>query len=323
MLEIIKILFTLVGTFIGAGFISGKEIYLFFFQYGLNGLIGIIFSSIFIGFILYKTIIISKKNNIKNYNIFFNKIIKNEIIKKIVNIYLLLSFCVMVSGFCSFINQEFEIKKYIVYFFILIIIIIVLRNNYNTIIKINNILIPIIIVFILYFFKLIFFKNNNLINFNNITNKGFVLPAILYANYNLISLIPISIINSKKIKNTKIICILFSTIIIFLSTILFFILYKANNKILIMDFPIIRIIEQYGKFYKIFYGLILGMAIITTALSVEYSYVQGNNRKLVYSIIFSFIATYFNFSKLIEVLYPIFGICGFWQCIYILKKKIK
>ena len=55
MKDILKIVFVIIGTLIGAGFASGQEIYLFFFSYGIKGLIGIFISSIIIGFVIYKT----------------------------------------------------------------------------------------------------------------------------------------------------------------------------------------------------------------------------------------------------------------------------
>ena len=38
MKNILKIVFVLIGAIIGAGFASGKEIYIFFFSYGLKGI---------------------------------------------------------------------------------------------------------------------------------------------------------------------------------------------------------------------------------------------------------------------------------------------
>ena len=54
MKKILKAVFVIIGTLIGAGFASGQEIYLFFFSYGTKGLIGIIISSGLIGLIIYK-----------------------------------------------------------------------------------------------------------------------------------------------------------------------------------------------------------------------------------------------------------------------------
>ena len=53
LINIIKFVCTVVGTFIGAGFASGREIYSFFFKYGKLGIIGICISSLFIGYFLY------------------------------------------------------------------------------------------------------------------------------------------------------------------------------------------------------------------------------------------------------------------------------
>ena len=36
----------IIGALIGAGFASGQEIYLFFYRYGLSGILGIILCSI-------------------------------------------------------------------------------------------------------------------------------------------------------------------------------------------------------------------------------------------------------------------------------------
>ena len=77
-MAILKVVFVIIGTLIGAGFASGQEIYIFFFSYGIKGLIGIIVSSILIGITIYKTFQITKKNNTKNYKEFLDYLIKKH-----------------------------------------------------------------------------------------------------------------------------------------------------------------------------------------------------------------------------------------------------
>ena len=81
----------------------GQEIYSFFYIFGKWGILGIIIASILLGIIIYKTLIISKKYNLNNYNELLNKIIKNKkiqkIIKIIINIFLISSFYIMIAGF--------------------------------------------------------------------------------------------------------------------------------------------------------------------------------------------------------------------------------
>ena len=63
MKNVLKVVFVIIGTLIGAGFASGQEVYLFFFSYGMKGLIGILISSIIIGVVIYSTFNILNKYN--------------------------------------------------------------------------------------------------------------------------------------------------------------------------------------------------------------------------------------------------------------------
>ena len=84
-MNILKVVFVIIGTLIGAGFASGQEIYTFFFSYGIKGILGIVISSTIIGLTIYKTFKIIEKNNIKNYKEFLDFFIKNEKIKELIN----------------------------------------------------------------------------------------------------------------------------------------------------------------------------------------------------------------------------------------------
>ena len=52
--NIVKIVVVIIGTIIGAGFASGKEIYIFFAQYEEIGIIGAIIASIFVEILFIK-----------------------------------------------------------------------------------------------------------------------------------------------------------------------------------------------------------------------------------------------------------------------------
>ena len=65
-MNIVKVVSVIIGTIIGAGFASGKEIYIFFGQYGKFGIIGAIVSATLTGVIIYSTIAITKKLQIKS-----------------------------------------------------------------------------------------------------------------------------------------------------------------------------------------------------------------------------------------------------------------
>ena len=106
MKNIFKVIFVIIGTLIGAGFASGQEMYLFFFSYGMKGLLGILVSCTLIGIVIYKSLVIIDKYQIKTYKEFLEIFIKSKEnflnLKKIINIvikvFILITFFIMVAG---------------------------------------------------------------------------------------------------------------------------------------------------------------------------------------------------------------------------------
>ena len=87
MKNVLKIVFVIIGTTIGAGFASGQEIYLFFNKYGFMVIIGMILSCIITGFIIYKVFKILNIKFLVTVTLKFSRPIKyQEISKRLVKI---------------------------------------------------------------------------------------------------------------------------------------------------------------------------------------------------------------------------------------------
>lgn len=368
--NIFDFLFVIIGTFIGAGFASGKEIYLYFYRYGIIGCLGIFISAGIMSFVIFKTIKLSIKYKLKNYDLFINKIMDNkneininnkikcdkiisnenkmninkkinnkkinlkleEIFKTIINIFLIMTFCVMISGFVGFMSQEFFINNIFSYFFIIFFLIVSFNKNVNFFMKINTILIPIIIFSIIYFSCILLIKIPRLYEFQTIKfnfNKNIIFNALIYAGYNLLSIIPIIIPLSNKVnklKKIKYIGIIFFISVISLSILVMFILSYNKFYAKTMEMPIVSIISCLGIKYKMLYCCIIGIAIITSALSVGRGYIDqysDNERtfRIFILVISSFICMPIGFSRLIKYVYPIFGCIGIIQSLFIIRTK--
>lgn len=152
-MKILKVVFVIIGTLIGAGFASGQEIYTFFFSFGIKGLIGIVVSSSLIGITIHKTFKIINKKNINNYQDFLDNLMKNKKIKEItniiINIFILVSFYIMIAGFGAYLEQEFNLNSIIGSTILAIICMIVFRSDTKGIVKVNEILIPILILVVI------------------------------------------------------------------------------------------------------------------------------------------------------------------------------
>lgn len=338
MKNVIKIVMVIIGTLIGAGFASGREIYLFFLKFGKLGLVGIIVSSILTGIIIYKTLKIIKEKNIKNYNdllenINFKHKKINFFIKNIVTIFLLISFYIMVAGFSAYIKQIYEIEIYISTTIFVIICYLFFRKSLKGMMKINEILIPFLLFFILYLGikNVPYLMESKMVFLENIESKGWFINSILYASYNSIILIPVLVtmnkylIDNKQIKNISIISAL---IIIILSFSIFTLLLKGFFYIEELELPLIQISLSFGKIFSYIYGFVIIASIITSAISAGYSFLENvsknkkeYNRNLILICVSSVLVSNIGFSNLVELLYPLFGFLGILQIVFIFKKK--
>ena len=344
MKNIFKVVFVIIGTLIGAGFASGQEIYLFFFSYGINGLIGILISSILMGIIIAKTLLLVKEYKITTYKEFLEIFIKSgknqkkETIKNIINIvintFILITFFIMIAGFGAYFAQELGWSAIIGSVFLAIASFFVFMTNVKGVVKLSQILVPILIIFIV----IIGILNVNEIHWNSIekyvpqnSSLFYILSAVTYCSYNSILLIPVLITLKDYIvskRQTKYIGIITTLIIIILSTILFLLLTRIDVDISKLEMPVVYVVSKMFKMLQFIYGFIILSSIFTTAISLGTSFLQNTAKSknsypqiaLIMCII-SVLVSQIGFSNLIENLYPIFGYLGLIQIFMIIKVK--
>ena len=337
MIEIISIVFVIIGALVGAGFASGQEIFSFFYIYGINGIYGIIFMCLLMGVLINKKLNIVYIEKSENYNDFLNSFVKNKIvnliINNVINILLLFSFYIMVAGFGAYFEQELGINKFIGSIIFAFLCAIVFFLNVKGVLKISNIIVPLLIIFIIF----IGIKNILKIqpNLEVIQIKdNWVISSLIYTSYNLILLIPVLISLRKQItnfKNIKYIAIFSSIIMIILSIMIFMLM--TNEKILNLqkqEMPAVYVISKKFFQYRNLYAFIILSSIFTTAISVGIGFLQNVSKDkksytqlVVFMCITSLFVTKFGFSKILNFGYPIFGYIGIIQILLILKKNLK
>lgn len=336
MKNIFKIVFVIIGTLIGAGFASGQEMYLFFFSYGIKGIVGIVVSSLIIGYVIDKTFHIIRKNSIHNYKDFLDIIIKeknktnaitlNQIINLVINLFILITFVIMIAGFGAYFEQEFRINSIIGSSLLAMACFGIFTSTTKGLVKVNEIIIPILIISI----TMIGLMNLKDIHIENIehyitrANPGnWFISGFLYASYNSILLIPVLITLKQYLKNKKQIlgiATLSTVITLGLSLIVCLLLIKIDVDITMLEMPIVYVVSHMAKGIKIGYGFIILGSIFTTATSLGTSFLQNTakNKKSYTQIAFimcitSVIISKIGFSNLINLLYPIFGYLGIIQ----------
>ena len=336
MKNVLKVVFVIIGTLIGAGFASGQEVYLFFFSYGMKGLIGILISSIIIGVVIYSTFNILNKYKINTYKDFLNILIpKNTKLKIIanfiINIFILITFFIMIAGFGAYFEQEIGINRLV----LAIITFIVFMTSIKGVVKVNELIVPILIGFI-FIIGIISIKDTHILNLENYVIRtnytNFALSAVLYSSYNSILLIPVLITLNNYVKNKKqifYISFISAIVTILLSVIIFLLLVRVDVDISKLEMPVVYVVSNMFKILRYIYGVIILGSIFTTAISLGVSFLQNTakNKKgytqiSIIMCITSVIISKFGFSNLVSLLYPIFGYLGLIQILRLCVIKI-
>ncbi len=318
-----KIIFVIIGTIIGAGFASGKEIFTFFNVYGFYGLFGLFFSNLIIGFSIYKSFKLILKYNINSYHDFISILIPKssfliDVMCNIINIFLIISFVVMIAGFGSYFFQEFSLPVYVGSCVIAFLSFFVFCGDIELISKINSYIIPFLIILI------ILLGCTNLFSFTSLnihsvdSNFNWFIRSLLYSSYNLVVLFPILITLKKYIphlRNVKIISVLSTTLLSVMSIVLFFLLNYYFEDVFSLDLPTVYIAGLSNLFIKYIFSIAILGAIFTTALSSGYGFLNNLNIKnsksyKIIALTMCFMSILFSnigFSTLLNLLYPILG----------------
>lgn len=334
MKETISIVLVLIGALIGAGFASGQEIYSFFYSYGALGLIGIIITCILISFTINKSLKIIYTNKIENYDQFLKIFISNEKIVKVINIILnillLVTYYIMIAGFGAYFEQEIGVNKFIGSVILAIMTAIVFFTNVKGVLKVNEYIVPILIIFIIIIGGINLFSldiQNEMI----LSRSGWLLSSITYCSYNIILLIPVLISIRNQIcrqSYIKYIAILSGIIMIILSIMTYMMLAKVDTDFTTLEMPIVYVVRTFYSKFQHVYSFIILSSIFTTAISIGMGLLQNiaKNKKsytqfVLFMCITSLIISNFGFSKLVNLVYPLFGYFGILQIIFIIRKR--
>ena len=331
MKNVFTITLLIIGALVGAGFASGQEIYSFFYSYGIIGVAGLIITCSLISLVIYKSLKIICENEIDNYDEFLKKFIKNEKISQIVNIILntllLITFYIMIAGFGAYFEQEIGLNSIVGSAILAILTSIVFFTSIKGVLKVSEIVVPALIICI------ILIGGKNLITIEPsleilTLKKGWLLSSISYCNYNIILIIPVLISIRKQItnqKNIKYIAILCGIIMMIMSLLIYMLLMKADINISTLEMPIVYVIRKFFTRYKIVYAFIILASIFTTAISIGIGFLQNmcknkNNypQFVVFMCITSLLISKIGFSKLVNLIYPIFGYIGTIQILWII-----
>ena len=271
-----------IGTIVGAGLASGKEITQFFTSFGLKSFFGIILCGFL--YIIVCNIIskISMKYKLESYSDVMHTVSPNilgKITEIITTLYLISSASIILAGSGALINQFFGIPKIIGTFLMIILAIIFLLRGTDGLIQINSFIVPTLIITISIITILYFIFCNDAISFESLKafppkKNGILISTILYTGYNILCscgvLVPISTrINDRK---TITIGILFGAGFLTMLSLMINLVLSANQPYIYnYEIPLLFVSNRFGPIIQAILLIVILMEMFSTEVSDVYS----------------------------------------------------
>ncbi|MBE6700757.1 MAG: hypothetical protein E7582_02570 [Ruminococcaceae bacterium] len=318
---------TIAGAFIGAGFVSGQELWQFFGDSSIIGIIGFIISILGLGVMSYITINLAKKKNYTNFVSVItpseNKVIKNCILVFEIVFYFCI-YVIMTAGVESLISQYLNCNEFLVGIIFSLLVSVIVFIGAKGVVASFSIIVPLLVVSVLVISFITISKFDMVFEVSeNFTFNSFISPFV-YLSYNYFSAVGIfasvstSVKSKRQVKNSTVLGCLFLFLLgasIILST---FTLENAAT----YDLPMLEIAKRIHPILEKSYAFLLTIAMLGASLSALFPISDWfeNSFKTRKTTLASFITiisilnvilSLIGFKELIGIVYPFFGVVGF------------
>lgn len=331
---------TYVATVIGAGFASGQEILSYFVVYGKKSIYSLM--GVCVLFVVCALCVMLRvdKNDINGFGEYICSIAPKKacsFIKICVMLFMLVSFCSMVSGSGELFYSALKTSRVFGMCTMMLLCVVVFWFDIKAILTVNAILAPIMAVslFLLGIYSFVF---RDVATFGSglITSlcKNYIVSGLIYASYNLLSAIVI-IAGLKDVITSKRVCIGASIIgggaLFIISASIWVAIKLYYGKIVLGEIPLLSIVSRNGKTIEIIYSLSLYFSMFTTAISCGYgvfNYLMTSLKIKKLTAIIILIAVscpilFLGFSGIVKYVYSLFGYLGIILIVYVLCDGVK
>ncbi len=310
--------FLILGAIIGVGFASGKEICVFFFDFGAASLIGLISFGLLYIYLFFIIQHISRKLEIKSYNEFNVKIFGS--LCKFTKFVLIINFAITSAGmlaganylFAKFFNVNYSIPSIV----LSIVTFVLLLGGINKIRIVANVIIPIMIAVIV--INSIGNINPQNVNLDITVGNGAmaVYYGLLFGVNNFVAALPV--LFETKLKSKGKLFVIFTICLIILLNLLVF---ASNN--FSTDMPMFELSANVNKSFYYIYFLTLILALFSTLMICSYN-MQNllTKKKSIFSailvVLINLMVSTFGYGFIVKYLYVLSGIISGFYVIFLI-----
>ncbi len=326
------IAFTYAGSIVGAGFLSGQELWQFFGSYGRLGLLGFILALALQGILVYIILSYAKDSKLSD----FDKILVKKDIKPLRYFFIISELVfvfgvvmIMYAGSGSLLKTAFGLNDFVGSLLFAIAITVVAFLGLGGITKILSATIPFLTVLTL-IISIMALSKYGFPTFSNaqVTGKtalmpNFVVAFILFSVHNIFCILGVlaplgcELKSKSSASNGMVLCSLLLTVI---TLSVLFPLYSVPD-FASKDLPMLDLAKTVSAPLFFIYAILLLTGMFGSALShlvsvTDFVYRKSeflNRKKYLFILplsISAFVLSRFGFSKLISIMYPLSGYVG-------------
>jgi len=332
LLNILSIALIYCGAVFGAGFASGREIFSFFSCYKMSGIV----SSVFVGFLFsffgYVVCNYSYKMNIKNADEYFCALFTKKcaiIFSFVANAFLILSFCIMITGCGALFCEQFGISVVWGALFSLVICFFVIKNKVGGLEKFNLLVTPLMFFgVILLCFLCMKLPKTNSIGAEEVVSTS--ISGLLYLSYNMVSAVAV-LVSAAKLAKTPHQAGLggaIGGILVGVPLVLMSIVLAYHWDVASYPLPFFTLVYNNFPSFSFLCTVVLYFAMMTTAVSsgvavVENATPSKSGKYAFLLCVLAFFISFLPFATLVQTVYSAFGIIGTALVIGILLKTLR
>ncbi len=316
------------GTIIGAGFASGKEIWIYFARFGWYAYPILVITGIIFAIMVNMIFKFGYNNQLSNFSqlnksVFKNRIHFGEWLFCISNFIVLAG---MFAGINAISEMNFQLESLIFVVIFVIFSFLISLLKFRNLMKINGLVVPILLILII-LAMFISPISSTTVTYSKPTYAPIFAIIYLSSNLYLISFIltKLGCTSSPKI-HTKA-SIIFAILFIVFSFIISITL-QSNPQFCFSNMPIVAILSSCSTIYKVLSSAVIMLSILTTVINIIYS-LSNIFTKFIHSKITSnfiicaigFILSNLGFNFIVNYFYFVIGIIGIIYLFFIIKNS--
>lgn len=325
----VRVSFLIIGTTIGAGFASGREIWEFFSSYGQGSSFFLLLSMILFSISCYIIMNISYQLKAPHYVWVLEELIGRPLAKVydlLIFLYLMSTSVVMFAG-SGATFEYWSISYWVGVGVISLLVFLIFLRDVEGIMSLNSILIPIMVVTLMAVCMLFLWKGYGQ-GESVVSDQRMFASAIVFTALNILPLVAVLSALGARMKPAEIKVASISSAIGLCSIALVYneALLSIGNEILLFEVPLFAILRYFSGEFMFGVSLVLWLAIYTTAISGIFGLVSRFENSVKWPqwvVVAAFIVviiplTKFGFANLITFLYPLYGVLNLFILVTIL-----